>query len=161
MNRRDLVHLASGLLCVCVTLSLGNVTSAQQPDVDGVKATLDGFHAALGSLDINKMDAFWAHDSYVRTINPRDKSISVGWEAVRKSYEATFGFWSELKVGQKGEPYVHVNGAVAWSDGITIATGKPKTGNPIDGVLNFETCILEKRDGRWLLVSRSVWRVPQ
>jgi hypothetical protein len=29
------------------------------------------------------------------------------------------------------------------------------------GVLNFETCVLEKRDGRWLLVSRSVWRVPQ
>jgi ketosteroid isomerase-like protein len=160
MHRRNLLYLFSGLLCACATLALGSSVRAQQPDADSVKAALDGFHAALGSLDVNPVGEFWVHDAYVRAINPRDKSISVGWEAVRKSYEATFGFWSELKVSQKGEPYVHVNGEVAWVDGITIASGKPKTGDPIAGVLNFETCMLEKRDGRWLLVARSVWRMP-
>ena len=160
MNRRNLICLVSGSLCACATLALGSTASAQQSEADRVKAALDGFHAALGSLDVNQVGEFWVHEPYVRAINPRDKSISVGWEAVRKSYEATFGFWSELKVSQKDEAHVRVNGDVAWVDGITMASGKPKAGDPIAGVLNFETCVLEKRDGRWLLVSRSVWRMP-
>ena len=159
MRRRSPLYLLSVLLGVI--LAVGNIANAQQPDIDGVKAAIAGFHTALGTLDIGKVGEFWAHDSNVMTINPRDKTISVGWEAVRKSYEATFAFWTELTVSEKGEPYIRVNGAVAWVDGITIAAGKPKTGDPIAGVLNFETCVLEKRDGRWLLVSRSVWRVPQ
>jgi ketosteroid isomerase-like protein len=160
MNRRSLVYLVSALLGA-VTLAVANIAAAQQPDIDGVKATIAGFHAALGTLDIGRVGEFWAHDANVMTINPRDKSISVGWEAVRKSYAATFAFWTELTVTQKDEPYIRVNGAVAWADGITMAAGKPKSGDPIAGVPNFETCVLEKRDGRWLLVARSVWRVPQ
>jgi ketosteroid isomerase-like protein len=159
MNRRSIIYLVSALLCAGATLAVGSSGSAQQSDADGVKATIDRFHEALGSLDISKVDEFWAHDSDVMAINPRDKTIAVGWDAVRKSYQATFVFWSELKVTQKGEPHIRVNGAVAWADGITIAAGKPKTGDPVVGVLNFETCVLEKRDGRWLLVSRSVARV--
>jgi ketosteroid isomerase-like protein len=85
----------------------------------------------------------------------------VGWNEVRKSYEETFDFWSELKVTQKGKPHIRVNGTTAWADGITVAAGKPKKGDPIAGVLNFETCVLEKRGNHWVLVSRSVWRVPQ
>jgi ketosteroid isomerase-like protein len=160
MNRRSIASLVSALLCAELILTVGSAVTAQQSDADGVKAAIAQFHDALGTLDIGKIDAFWVHDSDVVAINPRDKAIAVGWDAVRKSYQATFAFWSELKVTQKGEPHVRVKGSVAWVDGITIAAGKPKTGEPIAGVLNFETCVLEKREGRWLLVSRSVWRVP-
>jgi ketosteroid isomerase-like protein len=161
MNRRGLLYLVVAAFCAAAALTFGNLAGAQQSDADSVKATLSAFHAALGTLDIRKVDEFWAHDSDVATINPRDNAVSVGWNAVRRSYEATFSFWSELKVTQKDEAHIRVNGAVAWSDGITVASGKPKSGDPIAGVLNFEACVLEKRDGRWLLVSRNVWRVPQ
>jgi ketosteroid isomerase-like protein len=80
---------------------------------------------------------------------------------VRRSYETTFGFWSELTVTQKDAPHVHISGDVAWTSGITGAAGRPKVGEPIAGVLNFEASVLERRADRWLLVSRSVWRVPQ
>jgi ketosteroid isomerase-like protein len=161
MDRRGVFHLFSGLLCAGVTFAVAHAAKAQQTDTDSVRATIDGFHEALGTLDIGRVVEFWARDSDVTTINPRDKTVSVGWDAVRKSYEATFDFWSELKVTQKDKAHIRVNGPVAWADGITVAAGKPKKGDPIAGVLNFETCVLEKRDGRWLLVSRSVWRVPQ
>jgi ketosteroid isomerase-like protein len=161
MNRRGLFYLVLALLCAGAMLAAGHTATAQQSDTDSVRAAIDGFHEALGTLDIGKVSEFWAHDPDIMTINPRDKTISVGWEAVRKSYEATFDFWSELKVTQKDRPNIRVNGTTAWADGITIASGKPKRGDPIAGVLNFETCVLEKRDNRWLLVSRSVWRVPQ
>ena len=95
------------------------------------------------------------------TLNPRDKAFAVGWDAVRRSYEATFTFWSELAVAQKDAAHIRVNGAVAWVDGVTVASGKLKSGQVVTDVQNFETCVLEKRDGRWLLVSRNVWRVPQ
>jgi ketosteroid isomerase-like protein len=161
MNRRGLLYLVVAALFAVTPLAVGNIAGAQQSDPDSIKSTIDRFHAALGTLDIRKVDEFWAHDSDVTTINPRDKTISVGWDAVRKSYEATFDFWSELQVAQKDQPHIRVNGTVAWVDGITVAAGKPKKGDPIAGVLNFEACVLEKRDGRWLLVSRNVWRVPQ
>jgi len=149
------------LLCASMILILGGSANAQQSDPEGVKATIVAFHAALGTLDSAKVEEFWAHESYVLTINPRDKAVSIGWDAVRNSYVATFGFWSELEVIQKDGLQIRVSGAVAWTTGITSAAGKTKTGDAIMGVLNFETCVLEKRDGRWLLVSRSVWRVPQ
>ena len=161
MNRRGLCYLVFGLLSAGAILAVGHIARAQQSDADSVRATIDGFHEALSTLDIGKVSEFWAHDSDVMAINPRDKTISVGWDAVRKSYEATFDFWSELKVTQKDKPHIRVSGATAWADGITIAAGKPKKGDPIAGVLNFEACVLEKRDNHWLLVSRSVWRVPQ
>jgi hypothetical protein len=51
-----------------------------------------------------------------------------------------------LKVTQKDKRHIRVSGATAWADGITIAAGKPKKGDPIAGVLNFEACVLEKRE---------------
>jgi hypothetical protein len=62
---------------------------------------------------------------------------------VRKSYEATFGFWSELKVTQKDGPHIQISGGVACADGITLAAGKPETGDPIAGTPTFEMMVLE------------------
>jgi len=161
MDRRGLLSLTVAALGAAATLTVGSRSNAQQADADGVRSTIDRFHAALGTLDVRKVDEFWVHDGEVVTINPRDKTFAVGWDAVRQSYQETFGFWSELAVAQKDAAHIRVNGAVAWVEGITVANGKLKSGQAITGVLNFETCVLEKRDGRWLLVSRSVWRVPQ
>ena len=74
----SLLLLAAGLLA-------GGAGNAQQPsEADKVKATLDAFHAALSALDMRKMEEVWAHDGDVIYIGPRDKVITVGWDAVRK-----------------------------------------------------------------------------
>ena len=100
MNRRTLVALTVALLGFGIAL-LANpgIGRAQQSDADKIKTTIDDFHAALTALDIRKMDDVWAHDPYVTVVNPRDKTISIGWDAVRKAFqEGVFSFWTELKV---------------------------------------------------------------
>ena len=154
INRRTTFTLvARALLLSAVVLLGGNGTSyAQQSDIDSVKAAVDAYHAALGSLDMSKMDPLWAHDAYVTLINPQSKSISVGWDAVRKNWEATFNSDSELKVTQADGPHIHVNGNAAWSTGIANAVVKPKAGNAVTAP-TYETDVFEKRGSQWLLVS--------
>ena len=135
---------------------------AQQSDADQIKATIDNFHAALSALDIRKMDEVWAHDPYVTVVNPRDKTISVGWNAVRNRFETeVFGFWSELKVTGQDAPNVHVNGTTGWANGISIAAGKPKSGAAPANAPTFEAGVFDKRGDRWVIVSWSAWRAPQ
>jgi ketosteroid isomerase-like protein len=147
------------LLCLAAGVVAGGVGSAQQQsEPDKVKTTIDAFHAALSALDMRKMEEVWAHDGDVVYIGPRDKVITVGWDAVRKKWEATLNFWAELKVTAQ-DLHIHVNGANAWSSSIADVVGKPKTGAPVNGP-TFETIVLEKRGDRWLMVSNSTSRMP-
>ncbi len=140
---------------------LGAAGQAQQPsDTDKVKDALEAFHAALSARDIHTMEDVWAHDADVMYIGPRDKTITVGWDAVRNKWEATFNFWTELKVTTQDGPHLHVNAGIAWADVIATVVGKPKTGLPVNGP-TFESFVLVKRGERWLLASDSTSRVPQ
>jgi len=121
MDRRGLLALTVAALGAAATLTVGSRSNGQQADADGVRSAIDRFHAALGTLDVRNVDEFWVHDGEVVTINPRDKTFAVGWDAVRQSYQETFGFWSELAVAQKDAAHIRVNGAVAWVEGITVA----------------------------------------
>jgi ketosteroid isomerase-like protein len=162
MNRRTLISVAVGALGPALVLLAGaGAGRAQQSDVDKIKAAIEAYHAAISALDITKMEPLWAHDSYVMAIQPRTKSIAVGWDEVRKAWEGTFGFWSELKVSQKGESHIHIEGSTAWADGIASVSGKAKTGETVSEVSTFETDIFEKRGDAWLIVSHAAWRAPQ
>ena len=134
---------------------------AQQSDVDAVKAANATYLAAIGSLDIKKMEPLWAHESYVTLVGPGDKSISVGWDAVKKNWEdGPFKNSAELKVTAVDGPHIHVNGNVAWATGINHADGKMKNGNSFNGD-TFNTQVYEKQGGRWLLVSNTALFVPK
>jgi ketosteroid isomerase-like protein len=142
-------------------LLAGNGKSyGQQSDIDKVKAAVAAYHAVIGSLDMSKMDPVWAHDAYVMAIQPRDKRISVGWDAVKKGRETLPNVWSELKITQADGPHIHVDGNVAWSVGIANAVGKTKAGDAVNAP-TFETDVFEKRGSQWLLVSHTASRVPQ
>jgi len=153
MNRRTSIAPIGWclLLALVVLLACNGKSYAQQADV---KAAIDRFHAALTSLDMKKMEPIWAHESYVMLINPRDKSISVGWEAVKKGWEATFNAFAELKVTQTEGPNIHVNGDVAWATGLATAQIKTKTGAAVTENV-FETDVFEKHGADWLLVSHT------
>ena len=55
-------------------------------DVDDVKAAVDGYHAAISSLDLAKIVAVWAHDGTVidKSLGIRP-SLWVGKERERSS----------------------------------------------------------------------------
>ena len=159
LNRRASITLiAQGLLLALIVLLAGNGRSyAQQADIKGA---IDGFHAALTSLDMKKMEPIWAHESYVMLINPSAKNISVGWEAVKKNWEATFNGLGELKVTQTDGPNIHVNGDVAWATGLVSAQLKTKTGAAVTENV-FETDVFEKHGGGWQLVSHTALRASK
>jgi ketosteroid isomerase-like protein len=159
MGRLNVMTTLSLLSLGVAQLAGGSGNAQQQSDADKVKATLDAYHAALSALDIRKMEEVWAHDPDVMYIGPRDKAITVGWDAVKRKWEAIFDFWAELKVTTQDGPHLHVNGGIAWADGIANVVGKPKTGAPVNGP-TFESIVLEKRGDRWLIASDSTSRVP-
>ena len=148
------------LLTVLLLLVWNAASYAQQPDTDQVKAAIDAYHAAIGSLDIAKMEPLWAHDANVMLVNPRAKSVSVGWAAVEKDWQATFDGDSELKVTQTEGPHIVVDGNVAWSTGIATAVGKLKSGASFNAP-TFEVDVFTKRGGKWLLVSHTALRASQ
>jgi ketosteroid isomerase-like protein len=157
MIRRNILGLS-----VLAALGLGllpGAAVAQQSESDKVKAALEGFSAALSALDVGKMDAVWAHEADATLLNPRDNKISVGWDAIRKNWEATFAIWSDLKVTRLGGP-IRISGNVAWATSTADVVGKSKAGAAVNAP-TFEMDVLEKRGDRWLLVSHSAWRVPQ
>jgi ketosteroid isomerase-like protein len=158
---RPLKPFAMATLSLLATMVfLGAAGHAQQQsDADKVKDALEAFHAALSARDIHKMEELWAHDPDVMYIGPRDKSIAVGWDAVKKKWEATLGFWTELKVTSQDGPHLHVSGAIAWADVIADVVGTPKNGAPVRGP-TFESFVLVKRGERWLLASDSTSRIP-
>jgi ketosteroid isomerase-like protein len=159
MNPRNSVILIvrALLFSFIVALAGGSKSYAQEADI---KAAVDGYHAALGSLDVSKMEPLWAHDASVILINPADRSISVGWDAVKKGWEAQFNFLSDLKVTQADGPHVSVKDDVAWATGIVNAVAKSKTGADVGGLV-YESDVFEKREGRWLLVSHTALAVPK
>ena len=162
MNRCNLATLiVRALLFSVVVLLAGNrMGYAQQPDIDSVKAAIEAFDAALGSLDVSKMAPLWVHDATVTLINPRDKGIAVGWDAVKKDWEATFNANSELKITRIDGPYIQANGDVAWSTGMVNAAIRLKNGAALNAP-TFEADVFQKRGSQWLLVSHAAWRVPK
>jgi ketosteroid isomerase-like protein len=80
-----------------------------------VKRAIDAYHRALEAVDASKMEPLWAHDANVLLVNPANKSISVGWDAVKENWEKMYSGVSELKLTQTDGPHIQVNGDVAWS----------------------------------------------
>lgn len=156
--RNSTILIVHGLLfSFIVAFSGGSKSYAQEADV---MAAVDAYHAALGSIDVSKMEPLWAHDANVILVNPADRRISVGWDAVKKNWEAQFNFLSDLKVTQADGPHVSVKDDVAWATGIANAVAKSKTGADVGGLV-YESDVFEKREGRWLLVSHTALAVPK
>ena len=125
-----------------------------------VKTAIEAYHSALEAVDASKMEPLWAHDANVLLVNPANKSISVGWDAVKENWEKMYSGVSELKLTQTDGPHIQVKGDVAWAMGMVNAEGKLKSG-PAISAPTFETDVLEKRDGKWLLVSHIASSAPQ
>jgi hypothetical protein len=80
MKRQTLSRAtATALLGVAVLMGGGKSYAS---DADGVKATINEFHAALTALDLAKMDAIWVHDDRVMDKEPLAKGATLGWEGV-------------------------------------------------------------------------------
>lgn len=152
MNKQTLLRATVATLLGLAVIAGGGKSYAA--DADDVKASIDGFHAALSGLDLAKMDAVWSHDASVMDKEPLAKDVSLGWEAARKNFEGLFGAMAELKVTQAEGPHIQVQGDVAWAIGTANAAQKLKTGKAFN-VTVLEADVFKKLDGHWLYVSHA------
>jgi ketosteroid isomerase-like protein len=157
MIGRNIISL-SALASLGLAL-LPGAAIAQQSESDKVKAALDAQYVALSALDVGKMESVWAHDADAMLVNPRDKTVTIGWDAIRKNWEATFNNWSELKVTRTGGA-IRISGNVAWATSVADVIGKTKAGVAVNAP-TLSADVLEKRGDRWLVVSHNGWRIPQ
>jgi ketosteroid isomerase-like protein len=156
MNRRSMLVI----IPAAVAFAAGTAAAQQLPDVEGVKTASKAFYAALAALDGGvTMGKVWANTSYITYVGPRDKTITVGWDAQKKVWEETDKLFSERKVAFSDQ-HIHVNGNLAWEMGLETGESKLKDGTArkIDW---FATNVYEKIDGRWLMVSHHVQPKPQ
>jgi ketosteroid isomerase-like protein len=149
----------SVVVAAAFLLVSGSASYAQQTDMQQVQSVLTDLHTAIAHLDVPKIMTLFAHDNYVMSKTPPDKSVAVGPAAVEKDWQANFDRVAELHLAQ-AEPYIHVQDNVAWQLIIVDTTGKLKTGEPINQLVS-ETVVLEKRDGKWLIVALSATRQPK
>jgi ketosteroid isomerase-like protein len=157
MKRRNLavIAVAFALLPFGVGLTSDNALAQQSPqatvDIDAINAAGRAFIAAIGARDIGAMDKLWAHEPYAAFIGPLSTTVVVGWESVRKAWQMRFGQFDRVAISL-AESHIRTNGNAAWVVGIERVELLGKDGR----TLNFDafvTNVLEKHDGRWLVVS--------
>ena len=148
----------SVVVAAAFLLVSGSASYAQQADMEQVQSVLTALHTAIANRDVPKIMTLFAHDNYVMSKTPPDKSIAIGRAAV-EDWQANFDRVAELHLAQ-AEPHIHVQDNVAWQMIIVDTTGKFKTGRPIN-MLVSETVVLEKRGGKWLIVALSATGQPK
>lgn len=158
MNRRNILSL-SAITALGLAL-LPSLAVAQQADVDGVKAASKAFYAALAVIDNGEaMAKVWAQTPYVTYVGPRSKSITVGWDAVKKAWVESNKPTASRNVSLV-DAHIHVNGNLAWEMGQETGDTKRKDGT-VNKPNQIATNVYEKIDGRWLMVSHHVQPKPQ
>jgi uncharacterized protein (TIGR02246 family) len=145
------------LAIIAATLTGSHV--AQAGEAENLNALLDRYFAAASERDISKVELFWAHDSEVVLVFPSDKQAAVGWDAVKKSYQAVFDRVSEWKLSPKEAPNIQVRPATAVATTKVLVQGMGKTGSSVSYTLLFSQVFVQ-RDGQWLIVASHGSRVP-
>ena len=158
MNRRNVLSL-SAITVLGLALLSGNAIAQQAADMEGVKAASKAFYVALAAVDGGAaMEKVWARTPYVTYVGPRNKSVLIGWDAVRKYFEETDKLFSQRTVSL-GDQHIHANGNLAWELGQETGSTKMKDGK--EGKADYiATNVYEKIDGRWLMVSHHVQPKP-
>jgi ketosteroid isomerase-like protein len=105
------------------------------------------FYRAFENMDLQEMEAVWAHGDYVKCIHP-GWGLLVGSDAVRASWEAIFKNTEEMRFTITNVD-VRVNGDLAWVACTENILSQVKDKLSVTSVL--ATNLFERSGNRWLL----------
>jgi ketosteroid isomerase-like protein len=142
-----------------IGIATASSTTHAGSETDAVRSANEAFEAALSARDIHAMEQAWSHGPEAMAIHPNAKSVVVGWDAVKASWEAVFGRFLELSASMR-DPQIRAVGNFAWVVGVEEVKGRRPSGESV-GYGALATNIFEKREGRWLIVLHQVSRVPE
>ena len=121
-------------------------------DDAAVAAANEEFYAAFEALDIERMEACWAHDDQVRCIHPGWDAM-VGWPQVSRSWMAIFANSAYIQFFLT-DVCANVEGDTAWltcAENI-LAGGADATADVVRDAKVLATNVFRRVDGRWKLV---------
>ena len=154
-SKRGLLSLIiAGIAGVLMPLS-----AAQSSEAEALGTLLNRYFSIASERDMSKLEPLWVHDPGVVLVFPSDRQAAVGWEAVKKSYQARFDSVSDWKLTAKEPPHiqVHPDGAITTTPVLIQATAK--SGAAVSYTLLF-TQVFVRRGDQWLLVASHGSRVP-
>ena len=151
-----------GLLSLAIAGLAGilvHSSAAQASEADDLGALLNRYFAVASDRDMSKLETLWVHDDVVVLVFPSDKQAAVGWEAVKKSYQARFDSVSDWKLSAKEPPHIQVHPGSAITTTPVLIKATVKSGAAVSYTLLF-TQVFVRRDKQWLLVASHGSRVP-
>src|SRR5580700_5727052 len=142
---RAFPFLARAFLIAGLLFAFGGVSVKAQDkaEMQAVSAANDALDKAVSARDIGAMDKIWAHEPYVIKTDPGARSLNLGWDAGRKSWEAIFDGYKDVSVSTR-EPQIHIAQNTAWVIAVQTAAGILKDGSRVT-LVSFSTNIYEKK----------------
>lgn len=156
IRKRGLLSLiVAGLVGLLMPLS-----AAQSSETDALGTLLSRYFTIASERDMSKLETLWVHDPGVVLVFPSDKQPAVGWEAVKKSYQARFDAVSDWKLSAKEPPHIQLHPGSAVTTTPVLIQATAKSGAAVSYTLLF-TQVFVRRDDQWLLVASHGSRVPE
>ena len=118
-----------------------------EEELTAIRLANERFYRALTDLDLEAMDAIWAHEEATRCIHPGWDLIE-GWEAVHESWSAIFANTTSLVV-EPSDVRVRVEGAMAWVCCLETITS---TGTSGGVTLARATNLFVRSPGGWRMI---------
>jgi ketosteroid isomerase-like protein len=144
-------EILPGVAAVAVAAQLTGGASAQAvSDADAIKAATAAFFAALSARDINAIDPLWSQAADVVSISPYGQSVAVGWPAARQDIVASFTGLAQFAVTFTPAS-THIDQNEAWVAGTSKVHLVVQNGPTMDYTA-FDTTMLQKVNGKWLIV---------
>jgi uncharacterized protein (TIGR02246 family) len=117
-----------------------------------VTAVIDQFWQSFETQDISLVSEVMAHDPDMVVIGTDASERWVGYEAFETAMEEQFAAMESLQTSLHHETFrIHHFGEVAWYSGVADFKGI-SLGEDFEFADLRVTAVLEKRDGRWVIV---------
>jgi len=125
-------------------------------DIKRVEEANADFYGAVESSNIERMDAVWAHETWVRCVHP-GWDVIAGWEQVRESWEGIFEGAQKLSIFPSAV-VAQVSGDFAWVSCIENITAFYESS--FDSALAAATNLFVRRGDLWLMVHHHASPIP-
>ena len=147
MNKGEIVKKA--VLFACVLFLVAAPVLAK--DEDDIRAVIDKYAAAWGSLNPDNAAPLYAKDADLVFYDILPLKYT-GWTAYAAGTKPHFAQFESLKITPKGDLKITRRGDVAWTTGTFDLTVKPKAESEAMALEMRQTLILEKQGKDWKIV---------
>ena len=120
-------------------------------EISEVKVAMDRLYVAQQKEDMTALSALFAHDDDIVIFGFQEGERYVGWESVKGMFQMQMDTTEDMQTSLTDQKIqVSKDGKASWVSSLNHT--KSRTGDQVVEVDYRSTVVLEKRDGKWLIV---------